>query len=180
MAQSNAEIIVNIEELKERIRQTRIEQGLDPEPKQWPKFMDEELSIALTNRIQPFRAIVIKYASILAQGQLMNLDVCKFEIYRDYARLLRFSCEFLYSIPGLGVVTALNVIEKINGDIDNGTVDTINVSGHVRTLRHAIHWMEPQGGKERVTDAEFTELYERALMQLPPNDKDYEPEEESE
>lgn len=144
--ETNDQIRSSIAELTERLRQIRIEQGLPPEAKPRPRVIDIPLSLALVERLQPFRAIAIKYASILAAGQVTRIDTDKLAEYEGLARLLRCSVGFWCGMHALGAGSALAIMKHLNTMIDEGKAGEINISDEMRKLHIFIGWMTKDSG----------------------------------
>ncbi|MEK4115617.1 hypothetical protein NST44_05365 [Paenibacillus sp. FSL W8-0919] len=144
--ESNEQIRSSIDELTERLRQIRIEQGLPPEAKPRPKVVDIALSHAIIERLEPFKAIVIRYASLLAQGQFTRIDVEKLTKYEGYFHLLGKSKGFFSAMYGWGAYSALEAIKRINDAIDSGSTDTVSPTEEVRNLHYCIGFMIKDSG----------------------------------
>ncbi|GGG08713.1 hypothetical protein [Paenibacillus aceti] len=138
---TNDELRVDIAALTERLRQIRIEQGLTPDPPEREDFVDIPLSLALVERLQPFRAIAVKYASILAAGQVTRIDTGKLGEYVEAVRLLDHSVGFFCGVHALGAGAVLDTMKHITEMIDAGRTEEINVSDEMRKIRIYIEWM---------------------------------------
>lgn len=146
MAASNAELRTDIVDLTERIRTIRIEQGLTPDPLPRPKVVGITLSLALVERLQPFNAIAIKYASILAQGEVTRIDTDRLSDYEKYAQLLHYSTGTFCAVHSLGARWAFQVIRRVNEAIDNGTTDMLDVTRAMREMHYCIGFMTKDDG----------------------------------
>ncbi|NJJ38393.1 hypothetical protein [Paenibacillus apii] len=138
---TNEELRVDIAELTERLRQIRIEKGLPADTLPRPKVVSIPLSLALIDRMEPFKAIVIKLASILAQGQTTRIDTGKLKSYAEYVRLLSYSRGFWCTIYATGAQGAFSIIEQMNSVIDSGQLDDFDVNDAMRHLHYAIGYM---------------------------------------
>lgn len=143
---TNNQIRSSIAELTERLRQIRIEKGLPTEAKPRPKTVGIPLSLALVERLQPFRAIVIKYASILAAGQVTRIETEKLAEYEEMAKLLGHSVGSWCGIHALGARSSLAIMNYLNAMIDEGRASEINISDEMRKLYIAIGWMTKDDG----------------------------------
>lgn len=143
---TNDEIRTDIAGLTERLRQIRIEQGLAPDPPEREDFVEIPLSLALIERLQPFRAIAIKYASILAAGQVMRIDTEKLSEYAEIARVLNRSVGFFSRLYARGADGVMAAMEHINTLIDAGRIEEINTSEKMRGVHFCIEWMTKDEG----------------------------------
>jgi hypothetical protein len=143
---TNDEIRIDIAALTERLRQIRIEQGRPADPPKRKKCVDIPLSLALVERLQPFRAIAVKYASILAAGQVMRIDTDKLAEYGEMARLLRHSVGFFCGLHALGADGVLAAMKRINALIDAGRIDEINTNKEMRGVHFCIELMTKDEG----------------------------------
>ncbi|MGO4372083.1 hypothetical protein AB4Z21_15165 [Paenibacillus sp. MCAF20] len=147
MAMTNSEILSDIEDLTQRIRQHRIEQGLLPEPKRIDPFVSVGLSNAIMDRLQPFVRIAVKYTALLADGVLHRLDTSAFAEYRQYAETLCFSRSFWGKYSGaLGVICMLRVMDNVNTAAD----EDIHIPEVLRTAHFAIEWMRKGYGDDGI------------------------------
>lgn len=144
--QTNEEIHTSIADLTERLRQIRVEQGLPAESRPRPKFVDIPLTMALIDRLEQFKAIVIRYANILAQGQFTRIDTGKLAKYRQYAELLSYSTGFFSGIYGTGARAALACMERINQAIEDGRTDMLSATEEARHLHYDIGFMSKDDG----------------------------------
>lgn len=138
---TNEQIRSDIADLTERIRQIRVEQGLPPDPLPRPKAVSIPLSLALIERLEPFKAIVIKLASILAQGRVTRIDTGKLAQYEEYARLLRYSRGDWCAIHAMGAQGAFSIIERMNHAIDSGDTEDFDVNDAMRRLHYCVGYM---------------------------------------
>jgi len=138
MADGLDKMRVDIEDLKERIRQHRIERGLPLEPPE--KFVPVPLSIILAERVQPFISIAVKYASILADGTLYRVDTSKLDHYRRDAELLSMSKGLWCSLVGGGVRGAIRIMEQVNGILDAGEEENAHIPDLLRNIHFALAW----------------------------------------
>jgi len=143
---TNDEIRLDIAALTERLRQIHIEQGRPADPPKRKKCVDIPLSLALVERLQPFRAIAVKYASILAAGQVMRIDTDKLAEYGEMARLLRHSVGFFCGLHALGADGVLAAMQRINALIDAGRIDEINTNKEMRGVHFCIELMTKDEG----------------------------------
>lgn len=143
---TNDEIRIDIAALTERLRQIRIEQGRPADPPERRKCVDIPLSLALVERLQPFRAIAVRYASILAAGQVTRIDTDKLAGYAEMARLLRHSVGFFCGLHALGASGVLAAMKRINALIDAGRTDEINTNEEMRGVHFCIEWMTKDEG----------------------------------
>lgn len=141
MTVTNAQLQADIAQLTERVRAIRIEQGLPADPLPRPEVVDLPLSLALIDRLQPFRAIAVKLATILAQGQTARIDTGKLEKYAEYGRFLNYSRGFWCRIHSTGAHGALSVINRMNSAIDSGQVADFDVNKAMRDMHFCIEWM---------------------------------------
>ena len=106
---------MSLEELRERVRQSRIERGLPPESP--PQFLPVAHSLALINRCANVYKFLAKYAQLtLDAGQLVKIDVSPFDKYRDDLRLIGMSVDFYCALWGTVVHAALKVVDAVNED----------------------------------------------------------------
>lgn len=118
---ANDDLRKSLEEIKERTRQARMERGQLPEP---PKdFVSVPLSIALAERLKPFKGIAAKYAGIIAEGRLIQVDMSKFEGFRKDIALLDMSVGFHCGMVGAGCRIVLSMMETINSAIEAGATE---------------------------------------------------------
>ncbi|WHX49115.1 hypothetical protein QNH46_24260 [Paenibacillus woosongensis] len=143
---TNDELRVDIAALTECLRQIRIEKGLPPDPPERKQRVEMPLSLALVERLQPFRAIAVKYASIIAAGQVTRIDTDRLAEYAELARLLSHSVGFFSGIHALGARAALDIMNHINELIDAGKSDEINISDEMRKLHIYIGFMTKDDG----------------------------------
>ncbi|MDU7472099.1 MAG: hypothetical protein E7L01_01880 [Paenibacillus macerans] len=143
---TNDEIRLDIAGLTERLRQIRIEKGLPPDPPEREDFVEIPLSLALVERLQPFRAIAVRYASILAAGQVARIDMDKLAEYAEMARVLNRSVGFFCSLHALGANGVLAAMKRINALIDAGRSDEINTNKEMRGVHYCIEWMTKDEG----------------------------------
>lgn len=146
MAATNEELRNDIADLTEKIRQVRIEQGLSPEVLPRPQIIGITLSLALVERLQPFNAIAIKYAAILAQGEVTRIDTDRLREYEDYAQLLHYSKGTFCAVHSLGARWAFQVIRSVNEAIDAGTTDMLDVNKAMRDMHFCIGFMTKNDG----------------------------------
>ncbi|MEK5420161.1 hypothetical protein [Paenibacillus sp. FSL L8-0708] len=146
MALTNEELRIDIAQLTERVRAIRIEQGLSVDPLPRPRVVDIPLSLALIDRLQPFRAIAVKLASILAQGQTARIDTSRLEKYAEYGRLLSCSRGTFSAFHSWGVQGAFSIIERMNSAIDNGEVADFDTNDAMRRIHYAIGYMTRESG----------------------------------
>lgn len=137
--QTNAEIRSDIADLIARLREIRTEKGLPPEPLPRPELVEEPLAGALIKRLEPFRAIAVKYASLLADGRVAHVDVTKLERYRAYGRMLYYARGMWNSGYGSAVNSIFNQLDKINAAIKSGEADEIDTN---RMMRLFHMWLE--------------------------------------
>ncbi|WP_223068109.1 hypothetical protein [Paenibacillus caui] len=135
---TNDQLRSDIAQLTERLRQIRIEQGLPPEPLPRPQIVELPLAGALIKRLEPFKAIAVKLASILAQGHVTRVDVSKLEQYREYERLLYYSHGLRGAHYATGVRIVFGEIKRINCAIDEGKTADFDVNGTMRRIHFAI------------------------------------------
>ncbi|WP_418039181.1 hypothetical protein [Paenibacillus xylanilyticus] len=141
MAMTNAELRTDIAHLAEKLRQVRIEQGRNPDPEPRPKVVDIPLSRALVDRLQPFKVIAVKYAGVLASGQVTSIDVSKLVKYKEAAKVLHYSKGFWCGIHALGAESFLQIINRINEAIDNDKTDELDINGLMRKVHFSIGLM---------------------------------------
>ncbi len=135
-------IVLNgVTRLTECIRKFRIEQGLDPYPKPLSELVSTPLALAIIGRLKPFTAILVKYARLLAEGEVTRIDTDRLSQYVEYAKLLKYAEEKLYGVPGLGVRLSLGVINRVNNAIDEDKLDTLDINAQVRSLHIALKWL---------------------------------------
>lgn len=144
--QTNKEIRVESADLTERLRQIRIDKGLPPDPEPRPKIVDIALSHAIIDRMEPFKAIVIKYASLLSQGKFVSIDTDKLAKYREYADFLRYSTGLISGVYGMGASAALSCMDRINQAITDGTADMLSATEQARHLHYDIGFMSRDEG----------------------------------
>ncbi|AKG35639.1 hypothetical protein [Paenibacillus durus] len=196
--QTNEELRSDIAELTERIRQIRIEQGLPTDPLPRPEVVEPQVAAAIVHRLAPFKAIAVKLAAILAQGQLPRIDVSKLEKYREYGRMLNYSYGMFAPFYASGVHSVFCELERINAAIDEGQTADFDVNSAMRRLHFDIsalmedrsisQWgmYDKYGGsyteerkaaeaemKRLIADDEaFQAAYSEALTQLPTKEED--------
>ncbi|MDR9748822.1 hypothetical protein [Paenibacillus taichungensis] len=141
MAITNAELRTDIAHLTEKLRQIRIEQGRNPDPVPRPKIVDIPLSMALVDRLQPLKVIAVKYAGVLAAGQITRIDVTKLAKYEKAANILRYSTGFWCGIHAFGARVFLQIINRVNEAIDNGKTDGLDINGLMRKVHFSIGLM---------------------------------------
>lgn len=137
MAQTNDEIRHELEELAERIRQIRIDQGLPLDTKPEPKVVSIPLSLAIIERSEPFKAIAIQYAKILAEGTAPRIDTDKLAQYEEWGRLLSYSQGFWCGWYGTGVRGLIGVIKRVNQAID-AEDESLDVTATMRRVHFFI------------------------------------------
>ncbi|WP_201782243.1 hypothetical protein [Paenibacillus xylanivorans] len=138
---TNAELRTDNTRLAERLRQIRIEQGRKPEPEPRPKVVDIPLSVALVDRLQPLKVIAVKYAGVLAVGQITRIDISKLAKYEEAAKVLRYSKGFWCGLHGLGAGGFLQIIRRVNEAIDTGKTDELDINGLMRKVHFSIGLM---------------------------------------
>lgn len=117
--QTNDEIRLDIAGLTERIRQIRIDQGHPPDLIPSPEVVSIPLSLAIIERSEPFKAIAIKYAKVLAEGTAPRVDTDKLAQYEEWGRLLSYSKGFWCRWYGTGIRGLIGVIKRVNQAIDD-------------------------------------------------------------
>ncbi|OZQ66556.1 hypothetical protein [Paenibacillus odorifer] len=148
MALTNDELRADIAQLTERLRAIRVEKGLSADPLPRPRVVEIPLSFALIDRLQPFKAIVVKLATILAQGQTARIDTGKLEKYAEYGRLLAYSRGTWSFFHSWGVHGAFSIIERMNSAIDSGQVADFDTNDAMRRIHYAIGYMTKDSGLE--------------------------------
>ncbi|WP_342437815.1 hypothetical protein NSS79_34080 [Paenibacillus sp. FSL L8-0436] len=149
MALTNAELQSDLDRLTETLRAVRIEQGLPADPLPRPIIVEPPLSAAIVHRLAPFKAIAVKLAAILAQGQLTRVDVNKLEQYRDYGRMLNYSYGIFAPLYSTGVHSIFCELERINEAIDEGRTVDFDVNSAMRRLHFDISaLMSERSGNE--------------------------------
>jgi hypothetical protein len=138
LALTNAELQTDLDRLRETIRAIRIEQGLPAEPLPRPIIVEPPLTAAIVQRLAPFKAIAVKLASILAQGQLTRVDVSKLEQYREYGRLLNYASGIFAPLYATGVHSIFCELERINEAINAGLAADFDVNSAMRRLHFDI------------------------------------------
>lgn len=156
----------DVARLTERLRQIRIDQGLDPDPKPVPKLVSTPLALAIIGRFKPLTAIMVKYARILAEGEVTRIDTDRLSQYVEYANLLRYAEEKFYSAPGLGVRLSLGVINRVNNAIDEDTLDTLDVNAQVRRLHIALNWLTRRDTLKKVGAFSEEETFQAAIADV--------------
>ncbi|OMD44299.1 hypothetical protein [Paenibacillus odorifer] len=146
MAVTNTQLQADIADLTERVRAIRVEKGLPADPLPRPRSVDIPLSLALIDRLQPFKAIVVKLATILAQGQTARIDTGKLEKYAEYGRLLAYSRGTWSFLHSWGVHGAFSIIERMNSAIDNGQEADFDTNDAMRRIHYAIGYMTKDSG----------------------------------
>lgn len=141
MAMTNAELRTDIARLDEKLRQIRIDNGRNPDPKPRPKIVDIPLSMALVDRLQPLKVIAVKYAALLAAGQITRIDVSKLAKYEEAAKVLRYSTGFWCGLHALGAGGFLQIIRRVNEAIDTGKTDELDINGLMRKVHFSIGLM---------------------------------------
>lgn len=141
MAMTNEELRTDNAQLAEKIRQIRIEQGKNPDPEPRPKVVDIPLSTALVDRLQPLKVIAVKYAGVLASGQVTRIDVSKLARYEEAVKILRYSKGFWCGIHAFGARVFLQIIKHINEAIDTGKTDELDINGLMRKVHFSIGLM---------------------------------------
>ncbi|UOK62846.1 hypothetical protein MT997_32735 [Paenibacillus sp. OVF10] len=141
MAMTNEELRTDTAQLAVRLRQVRIEQGRNHDPEPRPKVVDIPLSKAVVDRLQPFKVIAVKYAAVLAAGQITRIDVSKLAKYEEAAKLLHYSTGFWCGIHALGADSFLQIIKRVNEAIDSGTTDELDINGLMRKVHFSIGLM---------------------------------------
>ncbi|MGQ3479169.1 hypothetical protein [Paenibacillus sp. TY11] len=158
--------MIDVARLTERLRQIRIDQGLDPYPKPVPKFVSTPLALAIIGRLKPFTAIVVKYARILAEGEVSRIDTDRLSQYVEYARLLKHAEERLCGVPGLGVELSLGVINRVNNAIDEDKLDTLDVNAQVRSLHIALKWLTSRDTMKKAGAFSDEETFQAAIADV--------------
>jgi hypothetical protein len=156
----------DVARLTKRIRRLRIEQGLDPYPKPVPKFVSTPLALAIIDRLKPFTAIVVKYARILASGEVTRIDTDKLSLYVEYANLLRYAEENFYGVPSLDVRLSLGVINRVNSAIDEDKLDTLDINAQVRSLHIALKWLTSSDTVKKVGAFSDEEMFQAAITDV--------------
>ncbi|WP_339167142.1 hypothetical protein MKX75_23905 [Paenibacillus sp. FSL R5-0341] len=141
MAMTNAELRTDIARLDEKLRQIRIDNGRNLDPKPRPKIVDIPLSMALVDRLQPLKVIAVKYAAVLAADQITRIDLSKLAKYEEAAKVLRYSTGFWCSIHALGAGSFLRIIKRVNEAIDTGKTDELDINGLMRKVHFSIGLM---------------------------------------
>lgn len=149
MSLTNAELQTDRDRLTETIRAIRVEQGLPADPLPRPIIVEPPLTAAIIHRLAPFRAIAVKLAAILAQGQLTRVDVSKLEQYREYGRMLNYSYGIFAPLYATGVHSVFCELERINEAIDGGLTAEFDVNSAMRRLHFEISTlMSERSGNE--------------------------------
>ena len=141
MAMTNAELRTDIARLDEKLRQIRIDNGRNPDPKPRPKIVDIPLSMALVDRLQPLKVIAVKYAAVLAADQITRIDLSKLAKYEEAAKVLRYSTGFWCGLHALGADSFLQTIKRVNEAIDTGKTDELDINGLMRKVHFSIGLM---------------------------------------
>lgn len=143
---TNDQIHASIADLTERLRAVRIEQGLPEEPPERVEFVDIPLSLVLIDRLQTFRAIIVKYASVLASGEVTRIDTNKLTEYTQMGRLLSHSKGFFSGLHSIGITGALSIINRVNEAIDTGKTEDLDINGAMRQLHFCVGFMTRDDG----------------------------------
>ncbi|HZG87308.1 hypothetical protein [Paenibacillus sp.] len=107
-------------------------------PEEPESFVEVPLSIAIAERLEPFKAIAVKYASIIAQGRFIRIDTSKFGEYRRYLKLLQYSKGTDAPRFGSFFGSIIGYMDEVNRHIDDGTTDQIDKAAFIRKLYFAI------------------------------------------
>ncbi|MBE0335583.1 hypothetical protein [Paenibacillus sp. 23TSA30-6] len=156
----------DVARLTERIRKLRIEQGLDQYPKLVPKFVSTPLAWSIIGRLKPFTAIVVKYARLLAEGEVTRIDTDRLSQYVEYAKLLKHAEEELYGVPGWGVRLSLGVINRVNNAVDEDKLDTLDINAQVRSLHIALKWLTSRDTMKKVGAFSDEETFQSAIADV--------------
>jgi hypothetical protein len=141
MAMTNEELRTDNTRLAERLRLIRIDNGRNPDPEPRPKVVDIPLSLALVDRLQPLKVIAVKYAGVLAAGQITRIDVNKLAKYEEAAKMLRYSTGFWCGIHAFGARFILQIIKRVNEAIETGKTDELDINGLMRKVHFSIGLM---------------------------------------
>ncbi|WP_028546245.1 hypothetical protein [Paenibacillus taiwanensis] len=134
------------ERLRQEIRDWRVSVGKSPEPPDNEKFLGVPLSSVLVSRIQPFKAIAVKYASIIAQGVVVPINTAELDEYRKYFRLLCHSKGLFCGLVGTGGLGVLRIMDDINNAIEEGAADRLNLTDSMRQLHFCIELLNHDSG----------------------------------
>jgi hypothetical protein len=134
---ANDDLRKSLAEIKERTRQARLERGQLPEAPE--DFLSVPLSIALAERLTPFKGIAAKYAGIIAEGRLIPVDTSKFESFRKDIALLDMSIGFHCGVIASGCGIVLSMMETINSAIEAGATEPD--TDMIRRLHFALSLM---------------------------------------
>ncbi|XID95783.1 hypothetical protein ACF3MZ_15200 [Paenibacillaceae bacterium WGS1546] len=124
--------------MREKTRRSRIERGLPPDPPERSYFVDEELTRELVERIKPFYAIAVRYASLLSQGQVVRVDTGKIAEYKRLASLLRRSTNYWCRGIGGVIISFIDMIGRFN----EGDPDTLDIPHKTRILNLMLKFMD--------------------------------------
>ncbi|MEK4061677.1 MULTISPECIES: hypothetical protein [unclassified Paenibacillus] len=196
MALTNAELQTDIQRLAETIRAIRVRQGLPADPLPLPRTVEEPLAGALIKRLEPFRAIAVKYASLLADGRIAHVDISKLERYREYGRMLIYARGIWSSFYGTAVNGIFQQLDKISAAVESGEAAEVDTNRMMRTFHLLLEtFMKADGNswdmftayggysdERRAAEAELKRLiaddeafqtaYDEALAQLPTKEED--------
>ncbi|URJ43970.1 hypothetical protein MF628_003634 [Paenibacillus polymyxa] len=156
----------DVARLTERIRKLRIDQGLGPYPKPIPKLVSTPLALDIIDRLKPFTAIVVKYARILASGEVTRIDTDRLSQYVEYAKLLKHAEGELYGVPGFGVKLSLGVINRVNNAIDEDKLDTLDINAQVRSLHIALKWLTSRDTMKKAEVFSDEETFQAAIADV--------------
>lgn len=131
-------IAASCERLRQEIREWRISVGKSPESSENESFLKVPLSILLISRIQPFKAIAVRYAAIIAQGVPVPINIANLEEYRKHFRLLSHSKGLFCGLVGAGGLGVIRIMEDVNRAIEEGTADGLNLADSMRRLHFCI------------------------------------------
>jgi len=109
-----------VAELKERVRQSRIERGL---PEERPaRFVEPVFSFVLVERCKPVFEFVAKYAKLCADANdILQVDTSKLDKYRESLELIAETKDTNAFIPmyGVAMLSAIKYIRETDEhDID--------------------------------------------------------------
>lgn len=134
-------ITASCERLRQEIREWRVSVGKPPEPPEKELFLEVPLSTLLVSRIQPFKAIAVKYTSIIAQGVSVPINTADLEEYRKYFTLLSRSKGLFSGIIGAGGLGVIRIMNDVNRSIEGDGADNMNLTDMMRRLHFCIELM---------------------------------------
>lgn len=117
---------ISVDELKERVRQSRIGRGLTPDPPKRKRNLSDDLALVLLDRMDTFVEACVEIARLYRADHFVVIDTDRFSHYAKCARLLTRAEDFRIAHVGYKTCLILAIIKQINEQIAENPEDIAN------------------------------------------------------